>query len=168
MTVPSWLDRKLLQSAFLLPHPSTTHPSDEDLSPGWVVDGWGTRPFGLFLAGWCRFDIAFSPTFTAKKGKKQPQILHCVQDDKRWTQRDLKCDCPDASPPIDHPPQRRRLVAGGPGPLDGWGTRHPVYFWQDGAGSTSRFLQPSPQRRGKNNRRSFTAFRMTNVGRREI
>jgi len=50
--------------------------------------------FGLFLAGWRRFDIAVSPTFTAMQREKQPQILHCVQDDKRSTQRDLKCDCP--------------------------------------------------------------------------
>jgi hypothetical protein len=29
-----------------------------------------------------------------RKAEKQPQILHYVQDDKRFTQRDLKCDCP--------------------------------------------------------------------------
>jgi hypothetical protein len=32
-----------------------------------------------------------------KAGKKQPQILHFVQDDKHSTQRDLNCDCPDYS-----------------------------------------------------------------------
>jgi hypothetical protein len=41
-----------------------------------------------------KLDLLASPTFTAKQKKRQPQILHYVQDDKRCTQGDLKCDRP--------------------------------------------------------------------------
>src|SRR5450631_3430896 len=51
-----------------------------------------------------RFDIAASPTFTATQKK---QLLHPVQDDKRSTQRDLRCDWPgDAGRPGMKAPAR--------------------------------------------------------------
>jgi hypothetical protein len=50
-------------------------------------------PFGPFPARWRRSVLVASPSFLAKQ-KKQLQILHYVQDDKRRTQRDLKCDGP--------------------------------------------------------------------------